>query len=192
MKKIIFKIIISALVLSTSTFASIVESDTKSLVAIEGSYNSFDVVNDASFSEKVIHGALGFKVGAQTDEYRIFISARNNFIPNYDNAYTMGAEVQYLMNYSSKANMFVGFNAGYLKFEFEDEASLRRKISTNYYGGDIGFNLHLSEVLDFEIGAKVIKLRDPSHLQSAVTYNFDNITSIYMSIIFKYDTDKFY
>lgn len=192
MKKVIFKIIITALVLSTSSFASIVESDTKSLVAIEGSYNSFDVANDASFSEKVIHGALGFKVGAQTDDYRIFISARSNFIPNCDNAYSMGAEAQYVMNFSSKANIFLGLNAGYLKFELEDEANLIRKISTKYYGGDIGVNLHLSEVLDLEIGAKVIKLRDPSHLQSAITYNFGNITTIYMSIIFKYDTDKFY
>ena len=165
--------------------------NTESLVGIEGTYNTFGISNDASYSDEKVYVSTGMKIGGQSENYRLFLSARNNFIPNYDYSYALGAEAQYLMNFSSVANMFIGLNTGNLTLKFDDEASLSRKVSSKYYGGDIGFNLHLSDLSDFEIGARTIRLAEPSHLQGGVTYNFENITNIYISLIFKYSMDEY-
>ena len=185
MKKIIFKIIITLLILSTSAFSAST-LNTKSLVAIEGSYNSFNISEDGAESEKIIHGGFGVKIGSQTDNYRLFLSARNKAIPDYNYAYTLGAEIQYLMNFSSVANIFIGVNSGYFHLKIDDESEL----NTKYIGGDIGLNLHLSEKADLEIGTRTIKLDDSLHLSNGVIHEFDNITSVYVSFIFKYSMDE--
>lgn len=118
-----------------------------------------------------------------------FLSARNSFIPKYDSLYAIGSEARFLMNISSEANMFIGLNYGSLSLKFDDEAGLNRKVSSKYFGGDIGFNLYLSDTSDLEIGARRINLAEPSHLQGGVTYSFENITNIYVSLIFKYSSN---
>jgi len=192
MKKIIIKLaILSALVSTTSLCASSYVFNTKSLVGIEGSYNSFDVENSSGLRDKAKYGGVGLKIGAQTDNYRLFLSARDNFISGYDYAYSMGAEAQYMMNFSSFANFYLGAAGGYTNLRFEDSANLTREVSSPYIGGDVGFNVHFGDSLDLELGGRVVKLTDSSHLQNGVTYNFDNIITGYMSLIFKYSMDKF-
>jgi len=189
MKKIIIKLVILTTLISSSVAGEpLLENDKTSLIGIEGAYNAIDISNDASYSKKLDFMAIGIKIGAQTDNYRLFLSARKNFIPNF-NSYAFGAEMQYLMNFSSVANMFIGINTGTISFKFDDEASLSRDISSKYIGGDIGLNLHLSDSADLEIGTRTMRLREPSHLQGGVTYNLENITNVYVSLIFKYSMD---
>ena len=161
--------------------------NSRSLVGIEGSYNTMDVEN-VTASSRVTEkfSGVGMKIGAQTDNYRLFLSGRNNFVDGYDYAYTLGGEFQYLMNFSSFMNMFLGASAGYADLRFVDSINASRELVTPYFGGDVGFNIHLGESLDLELGARVIKLSDPSHTQNNITYNIDNISSAYMSFIFKY------
>lgn len=190
MKKIIINLsILITLISSSAAMDSLDIYKGTSLVGIEGTYNTFDISNDAAYSDELVYLATGIKIGAQTDGYRLFLSARNNFIPTYDYSYAIGAEAQFLMNFSSVANMFMGINTGTLSLKFDDEAGLNRKVSSKYFGGDIGLNLHLSDTSDLEIGARKIRLTEPSHLQGGVTYSFENITNIYVSLIFKYSMD---
>ena len=192
MKKIIINLaILIALFSSSSAMASSYVFNTKSLVGIEGTYNTFDISNDAAYSDELSYMGAGIKIGAQSDNYRLFLSARNNFISDYDSSHAIGAEAQFLMNFSSVANMFLGVSTGTMSLKFDDEASLNRKVSSKYYGGDIGFNLHLSDTSDLEIGYRKIRLTEPSHLQGGVTYDFENITNIYISLIFKYSMDEY-
>ena len=196
MKKNILKIIVAFLLVTSSSLlsASSFTYNTRSLVGIEGSYNYFDVENDAPVTplrETMKYAGAGLKIGAQTDNYRLFLSARNNFIDGYDYAYSFGAEVQYLMNFSSVANFYLGASGGYMNLRFVDVLNASREVSSPYVGGDIGFNFHMGDALDLELGARVVKLSDTKHLQSGLTYNFDNITSAYMSIIFKYSMDEY-
>lgn len=190
MKKIIINLtVLITLISSSSAIATPYIFNTKSLVGVEGTYNSFDISNDASYSDELVYISTGIKIGGESEKYRLFLSARKNFIANYDYSHAIGAEAQYLMNFTSVANMFIGVNTGTLTLKFDDEASLNRKVSSKYYGGDIGFNLHLSDFTDLEIGARKINLTEPSHLQGGVTYTFENITNMYISLIFKYSMD---
>lgn len=73
MKKIIIKLaILATLVSSSSAIESLHIYKGTSLVGIEGTYNLVDVSNDASYSDELAHLATGIKIGAQTDEYRLF------------------------------------------------------------------------------------------------------------------------
>jgi len=192
MKKTILKAITTLGLLSTVTLsASSYTYNTRSLVGIEGGYNTFDVENvSTAVRETKKFAGLGLKIGAQTDNYRLFLSARNSFIDGYDYALTFGAEAQYLMNFSSFMNMYIGASTGYATMRFVDSNSLSREVASPYFGGDVGFNVHLGDELDFEIGGRIVKLADSSHTQNAITYNFDNIVSGYMSLIFKYSMDE--
>ena len=194
MRKIILKIVVLLALAGTSVAlsASSYTYNTRSLIGVEGSYNTFDIENVtlAKRETKKFAGA-GFKIGAQTDNYRLFLSARNNFISGYDYAYSIGAEAQYLMNFSSFMNMFIGGSGGSVNLRFVDSTNASRELVSPYFGGDIGFNIHLGESVDLELGARSVKLLNPSHTQNNITYNIANTTSGYVSIIFKYSMDKY-
>ncbi len=194
MKNIILKLaVLSALMLTTEAFASQYRYNTSSLVGIEGSYSSFDVENDATppVREKVKFSGVGLKIGAQTHNYRVFLSVRNSFIDgDYDYAYFYGAEVQYLMNFSSYANFFIGANGGVVNMRFVDSLNASRDVGGTYFGGDLGVNVHLGDSVDLELGGRIIKLSEAESTNAnGLTYKFDNISAGYASIIFKYSMD---
>ncbi len=194
MKNTILKtVVLLALVgVGITLSASSYTYNTRSLIGVEGSYNTFDIENVTLVKrETKKFTGVGLKIGAQTDNYRLFLSARNNFISGYDYAYSLGAEAQYLMNFSSFMNMFIGGSGGYTNLRFVDSSNASRELVSPYLGGDIGFNIHLGESVDLELGARTIKLLNPSHTQNNITYNIANTTSGYMSIIFKYSMDKY-
>jgi len=193
MKKYINKVILTALLATSPLLAaddSMYEFESHSLVAFEGGYSNFDVESTETppLRESYKFGYGGIKIGAQTENYRLFLSGRYCSIDDFDYAYMMGVEAQYLFNFSSFANLYLGINAGMAEMRVVDAANKTRDVSDPYVGGDIGFNIHLGKTVDLELGARVMSL-DAENTIDDVTYKFDSITSGYVSLIFKYQMD---
>lgn len=171
--------------LSTSDF---------SLIGIEGSYSSIssdvDTPNSIS-SDKTTVGGVGLKVGAQSYNYRVFLTANyyNDSDGDYDYIATYGIQFDYLLNISQKVNIYLGINTGYanMKYTVPGE-TFSRTISDPYYGGDAGLNIHVSSLVDLELGARMLLL-DAENVKNNTTYTFNNMVSGYASIIFRYQMD---
>ena len=185
MKKSIKKIILTILLTLTPLTAA--EYKNLSLIGLEGGYNTMDVSNDDTpvVSDTYSFSSLGIKLGAEMEYYRLFLSARYYPVSGFDYAYTMGAELQYLVNFSKLANLFIGINTGIAEMQFLDTKKVSRTISDQYIGGDIGINYHYSKSFDWEFGMRMMSLNAENE-RNNVTYTFDNMTSVYTSIIFKY------
>jgi hypothetical protein len=194
-KKILNKLIVTSLLVTSATYAN--SSDDKyysrSLVGFEGSYSSFEIKDTSATKKKENFGAVGIKIGAETKNVRMFLSARNGFMGNenyeYSSAFMYGAELQYMINIDKMANFYFGANIGKVNFKFDDLDENKRVYTTQYVGGDVGFNVHLDDSLDLELGGRLMTLSDSQHTLNAVTYTFDDIITGYMSLIFKYQMD---
>ena len=169
--------------------------ETYSLVGVEAGYSTLDYEKDASTSQyraNIGHG--GLKLGAETDDFRAFLSGRYYMgESSYDYITTFGAELQYKFNAFEGVNFFIGANGGIanMKFHVENE-TFSRTISDYYIGGDIGTNIHLSEVLDLEIGSRVISIQaeNTKKVESDyITYRIGNMVTGYASLIFKWQMD---
>jgi len=191
-KKLLKKTILVGALLGTPLMAGWSESDTNnySLVGFEAGYGNFEVVNDATPAYDKTHGLAqaGFKVGAQSDEYRIFLSARYYNSSDFDYISTFGIEAQYLFGINDKLNAYIGLNTGVANAKFIDSANITRTISDSYIGGDAGINFLINKTLDLELGARIMGLQ-ATNSRSNVTYTFDNIISVYGSVIFKFNID---
>jgi hypothetical protein len=192
-KKVFQKVVLTSLLVSAPLMADFgFNDDTYSLLGVEGGYSSFDVerddsVNPASIKKhKMMHG--GLKIGAQSKDYRFFLSGRYYDAEDFDYATTLGAELQYMFHFSSIANFYLGVNGGIVNMRFTDGGTTSRTISDPYFGGDAGFNVHLGETIDLELGARVMQIQAENKI-GTVAYKFDNLVSGYASIIFKYQMD---
>ena len=184
------KALVALALMSGSLYAEDMTFDAKSLIGIEGGFTNAEVKNSAAAKKKYQNGEAGFKIGAQEEHYRLFLSARYYFLGDeFDKLMTFGIEGQYMFNFSKRANFFVGANGGklYGTFKMKSEA-FDRKFSDIYYGADAGFNIHINETYDVEIGVRYIT-SNASDTQGGVTYDFDNMTTGYMSLIIKYEED---
>lgn len=195
MRKKLMKVILAAFLTVTPLMAEVSEYEynTYSLLGFEGGYSSFDVEKNVAGSaaeiKKYQFGHGGMKIGAQTDNYRLFLSGRYFNLEDFDYANTMGVEAQYLFNFASFANFYLGVNGGIANMRFAPTGeSTSRTISDPYIGGDAGFNIHLGDSADFEFGARVMSIQ-AENVQGSTTYKFDSIVSGYASIIFKYKMD---
>jgi len=169
-----------------------------SLVGIEAGYGSVssEIINTnttpISFKTNdtgVVN--IGLKLGAQSEHYRIFLSGHYgkdtdsvfDYIASYE------AEIDYMFNFSHKANFFIGAHTGmsYMKFIISGEP-FSRTISTPYYGGNVGFNIHTSHTVDLELGAR-FSVMNADNTKSGVKYQFNDMTTGYFSLIFKYQMD---
>jgi len=183
------KILALSLALSASSAMA-----TESLVGVEGSYGMMDVDRTDTTANVTTNSTVdlmggGIKIGAQSDEYRIFLNA-NYYYPSetqYDYVSTYGAELDYLINMSDSFNLFLGVNVGIANIK-QTEAGVSRTSSDNYIGGSGGMNLHLGDNVDFELGARLLLL-DISNNKNNVEYTYNSIVSGYASIIFKYQMD---
>lgn len=166
--------------------------DTHSLIGIEGGYGSFDLEHGltatTTTNSSKNYGEFGVKIGAETTNYRLFLSARQYAISGFDQAYSYGAEGQYLINVSNYMNIFVGLNIGTMNFKYETDPTLAKVSSReNYYGGDIGVNLHVMKELDVEIGARYMYF-GYSYSSNGVG-KFDHLINGYASLIYKFEMD---
>lgn len=191
MIKTIQKVLLGSLLIGTSAMA---ESDpytvdTYSLLGFEGGLSSISYERNTPYlSDNYVMPYGGVKIGAQSRDYRVFISGRYYNETNFDYMTTVGGELQYMFNFSSAMNFFVGVNGGIANIKFTDSSNVSRTVSDPYYGGDAGFNLHMGDAADIEFGARVMSI-DAKNTKGNVTYQFNTNVSAYMSFIFKYKMD---
>ncbi|NPA66753.1 MAG: porin family protein [Epsilonproteobacteria bacterium] len=202
LKKLLENISLVALLAVSATSVSANDDftfNTKSLIGFEGGYSTFNVdnnynaifpINGIDATESYDSGHLGLKIGAEGDDFRVFLSARNFFIgSDYDYFVTLGAEIDYKFNFSKVANFYIGANGGYLFSKFQaDNETWNRKIDGFYYGGQLGFNFHMSPKYDLEVGARIMDT-DASNDTGAIKYTLDYIAEGYVSFIIKFDMD---
>jgi len=188
MKKCLQKAILATVLASVPAMADGYSYNTNSLFAIEGGYTELSAeVDQAGYSiQDAGMGNIGLKIGAEGENFRVFLSGRYYDAEKDNTLTTAGGELQYKFNFSKPVNFFIGANAGMAFIKIGPDGVLP-SVSTNtpYYGGDIGFNVHASELIDLELGVKYMKL-DESVTQGAVTYDFNSITSAYASVIIKW------
>ena len=196
-KKYLKIVALTAVILSTPLLASekadAYKYDTYSLVGIEGGYGRIDAERTGGGQDYKNLGAdagqVGLKIGAQSTNYRIFLSARYYAQSDFDYLTTYGVEAQYLFNMASWVNFYIGANGGLanMRFYVEPEKD-SRTMRSPYFGGDLGFNFHAGDSIDFEIGTRVMRM-DAENTREGVTYTFSSIISGYASVIFKFKMD---
>ncbi|WP_297485085.1 hypothetical protein [Sulfurimonas sp.] len=186
------KAFVVAAICSSAVMADTVIYPDYSLIGIEGGMTSVNSDVDTPTSSDSVNKTvqnIGIKIGAESYNYRIFLTA--NYYTNPDSSYdymgTYGGELDYLLNVSSKVNLYLGVNAGIanMKFKAPNETT-KRLISNPYYGADAGLNFHASKLIDLEFGARLMML-DATNRKNDVTYTFNNFITAYASIIFKYE-----
>jgi len=178
---------------ATSLFADIsnYEFQTKSLVGIEGGLNSVDYVyNSANSPQTTTLSSAGLKIGAETRDFRVFLSARYLFDTgnDYDYIVTYGGEVQYKFNAFEFLNFYIGLNTGVANIRFTPPVGTYRTITSPYFGGDIGTNIHLGNSTDLEIGARTMSIQETNTIDG-IDYRFNDIITGYVSVIFKWQMD---
>jgi len=159
--------------------------NTHSLFAIEGGGSSVDIEGAGGTYEDKEMASVGLKVGAQTDDYRIFLSARHYDVEDLNSLHTYGAEVQYMFNFSKPVNFFIGANGGIANITAAAVGVPSESETATYYGADAGFNLHATELIDLEIGARYMGLQDV--VVGGVVV--DDIVTAYASVIIKWQMD---
>lgn len=161
----------------------------RSLIGLEGGYNTMDIsASDGSYDKNYPLAHIGLKVGAESDSYRAFLSGRYYQGDRFDYMNTLEFSLQYLLNVSSRVNLFLGASVGRLNFKMEDKDKVTRELSSSYIGGDLGANIHLTQSFDIEVGARLTNI-DADHLKNNKTYQFDSMIGGYASIIYKYSLD---
>lgn len=199
MKNRLNKIVVSTLLVASSLMAEQSAGlysfeNIHSFVGIEGGYNSLDVEGNNGTDPALLvkhdlyHG--GLKVGAQSDNYRIYLNANYyDGADSFDYMTTYGIGIQYMFNFSNAMNAFIGLNTGMANARFVVATeTTSRTISDPYMGGEAGVNVHLGEDIDLEIGARILSM-DISNTKNDITYIFDNMITGYASINFKYEID---
>ena len=189
MKKRLTKIALAASLLSMPVLAGADEYN--SLLGFEGGYSNIDIEANPS-TEQIQQngfGNVGIKVGAESENYRMFLSARYYDAKDFNKLDTIGAEFQYKFNFSKKANFFLGANIGkaYVKVA-KKNAVPSAEMNTGYLGADAGFNFHASELIDLELGARYMRLNE-NITQGTYTYDLSSFTTAYASIIIKWKMD---
>nr|WP_275851794.1 hypothetical protein [Sulfurimonas sp. SAG-AH-194-C20] len=162
-----------------------------SLFAIEGGTSNLRAeTNVGGYNiQKSNMGHFGLKLGAESEKYRVFFSARNFIAEPNNKLLTAGVEAQYKLNFSKSVNFFIGVNGGSAYIEVgPDGVNPGLDVTTPYFGGDFGLNYHASELIDVELGAKYM-LIDSTITQGTTIYDFRDLTSFYGSIIFKWRVD---
>ncbi|SFV70891.1 hypothetical protein MNB_SM-5-1119 [hydrothermal vent metagenome] len=192
MKNRFAKVLLPVFLFSGAAMADGVVYPTQSLLGVEvGVANiNYDISNKRDTINKTVEN-LGVKIGAQSHNYRVFLSMNYYTKPDssYDYIGTYGGELDYLLNISSKTNLYLGVNTGIANMKFRAPHELtKRTISNPYYGVDAGITIHRSRLIDLEFGARFMML-DATNRKNNITYRFNSFMNAYASINFKYQMD---
>jgi hypothetical protein len=192
LKKIKSLLVVTSLFITTLMAQDLNYNEyTYSLVGIEGGYSSLDYENGVRTDNTqgdVILSHAGLKIGAETQDFRLFLSGRYFFDSEkeYDYIVTYGGSLQYKFNIAQFMNLFLGVNGGIANMKFRAVGeNFSRTLQEPYVGGDIGTNIHLGKSIDLEFGARVMSIQGDNTIDG-VTYSIGNIVSGYGSIIFKW------
>ncbi|MDY0116289.1 MAG: outer membrane beta-barrel protein [Sulfurimonadaceae bacterium] len=188
MKKTFQNLLLASLVVSAPLAA---EEYVKSLVGFEGGYGKLNVEHGTTPIEKtrINAGHGGIKIGAESRNVRIFLSANYLDGTKFDDGITYGASLQYLLNFSDYVNFFAGPNLGMIDVRLIDDNRNGIKISKTYVGADAGFNIHLGKSADLELGARYSHINATKTL-AGVNYELKNHMTAFGSLIFKFNLEK--
>ncbi len=190
MKKRLTQIALAASLLSLPAFA-VADDEYNSLLGIEGGYSNVNVETNTGTNTKIQKsgfGNVGLKIGAESKNYRAFLSARYYDAKDFSKLNTLGAEFQYKFNFAKQANFFLGANVGKAFMRISDNIHPSVTAEPIYVGADAGLNFHASKLIDLEVGARYMNLGETVE-QAGVTYDFSSLTTAYASIIFKWKMD---
>jgi len=136
--------------------------NTDSLVAFESGYSFFDSNSDAN---------VGLKIGAQTNNYRVYLNANEIQVSKSIDQALFGTQIEYMFNFSKIASFYVGADLGYAKRSDKTDYN-------SYIGAEAGFDFHIDKRFDIQAGARSIKVKD-----------LDTTNSAFMAVVIKYDMD---
>ncbi len=188
------KKILGSVLLLTSVYASAGENyfqnawDAKGLMAIEGSFGSAQskLTQPVAGGDRVLSSenntavGAGFKLGGESEYYRLFLSGRYHAVDGYDSVTTLGMEMQYLIRAGENFNIFLGVNGGLMGARTSGVTEY--STSNPYAGVDAGANIDIVENFGVEFGVRVNKsLGDTDKVGS-----IDNLIEGYASLVFKF------
>jgi len=107
---------------------------------------------------------------------------------DYNYVATYGVELDYLIHPSKSFDIFLGINGGMANIEQIDTYGLKRTSSDPYIGGAAGVNIHMSQSIDIELGARMLFM-DISNTRQDIKYTYNTLASGYASVIFKFQMD---
>lgn len=180
------------------------DGTTKSLVGIEAGYGQFDYsaanqdnINIGRTSSSEDFGTVGLKIGAENEDFRIFLDAKYYQVSgDFDYANSVGGSLQYLLFITKDFNLFFGVNGGLMNIKVVDSGIGKSyEYSDPYFGGDIGFNYEIMDLLGLEIGARYVNIdaentqyyTDPDSGDTmSRTYKVEQMINFYTSLIFKF------
>ncbi len=187
MKNKLSKLALATLLSTASLVASSLEDDTYSLIGVEGGYSNININKSGVSGSTTNLPSAGFKLGAQNENYRVFASVRYFTGADFDYITTYGAELQYLVNFSQSANFYFGANVGVANIKYTPSGDKYRTLSDSYFGGDVGFNFHLAENSDLELGVRYMDLNAKNSINN-IEYRFSGMMHGYVSYIYKLRT----
>lgn len=191
LKKAVLCLTLLGSVLSAGEILSY-QPEVRSLVGIEGGYSSLDYHKDSQAITSARLSNIGLKLGAETDDFRVFVSGRffHDVTNRYEYLTTFGGEIQYKLSPVKAFDFFIGINGGYSFMRFDSGDGFGpRSINAPYFGGDIGTNIHLGSKTDLEIGGRVMSIQATHASNTYGDYNIGNIVNAYASLIFKWQLD---
>ena len=181
--------LVAVLAMSTALHASKYD---RSLIAIEGGQvdSTLDTQTisgtTSTTSSTDMKGGFGaLKIGAESENFRIFISGRYHDLAEVDLAISGGVEFQFLGRIGDHFNIFIGANGGYAHFEVPDATNGTQRFGAGYYGGDAGVNIDFTDNFGLELGYKLMML-DAQQTAGSNTYKINNLNNAYVSFIYKY------
>ncbi|MDF1876638.1 hypothetical protein JHD47_02270 [Sulfurimonas sp. SAG-AH-194-L11] len=190
MRNIFLKTVTTVLVMLTPLEADI--AYTNALFGVEASYSELanEYRPDSGIKTRGTNDFLGIgiKAGAETKTLRTFFSLNyyNDSSSLYEYLITYGGEVQYKFLRSNAYDIYAGLNAGYCQLKVNiDGESFYRTINNPYFGVSLGTNVHLSNSIDLELGARINTI-NTENIKSQTTFKVDSLVSGYVSFIYKW------
>ena len=193
MKKIVATILTAGLMTSSLSAGSFDrEPAYTALAGVELGYTRVNYDYGAQLnntSNSVWMPVGGIKVGAESEDYRAFISGKYFYDTDrdYDYITTYGAEFQYKFHPAKVFDIFIGGDVGVANIKWRANGeTFARTISTGYFGGEMGLNFHFDEKFDLELAGRVLSL-DATNTIGGVSYRVNTISTAYVGLVFKWE-----
>jgi len=166
-----------------------------SLIAFEGGYSKIALNKTTPPSQNRSRSPFfgAFKIGAQSEHYRLYLAARYFHVKDYDYANALGVEIQYLKPLNNTFGIFFGLNSGLMNVQL-DSAEGKREFSAPLVGGDFGLDIDVSKLIALQFGARYSSIGSTNTLLNSaktaeINYSLDSILNLYMTLAFKFQLD---
>lgn len=193
MKKILLSTLLPLSLFATNEAALLKDSKDKSLIAFEGGYANIALnkttTPNKDLSTQPLYGA--FKIGAQSEHYRLYFSANYFHVKEYDYANSLGAEFHYLQPLNNTFGLFFGLNSSLINLRADSDEG-KREFSTLAIGGDVGLDVDISKLITFQFATRytpinVVNTRLNTTKTQEINYSLDSMLNLYMTLAFKFN-----